>query len=139
MGVMWGLISVAIASLAQLSLGFSMMRLPSIEHPLAFIAGLGAFTTATLALFAGLAGYLIPVSCWQKTLHSLALSKTYALLSLSYALVRVVTRSVRRFLSKSDARRIVHCGGDNADFPARQLMMACASTAAIRRRNNIEH
>ncbi|EDN3677430.1 4-amino-4-deoxy-L-arabinose-phospho-UDP flippase, partial [Salmonella enterica subsp. enterica serovar Enteritidis] len=27
MGVMWGLISVAIASLAQLSLGFAMMRL----------------------------------------------------------------------------------------------------------------
>lgn len=39
MGVMWGLISVAIASLAQLSLGFAMMRLPSIAHPLAFISG----------------------------------------------------------------------------------------------------
>ncbi|MBA3154103.1 4-amino-4-deoxy-L-arabinose-phospho-UDP flippase, partial [Salmonella enterica] len=55
MGVMWGLISVVIASLAQLSLGFAMMRLPSIAHPLAFIAGLGAFNAATLALFAGLA------------------------------------------------------------------------------------
>lgn len=39
MGVMWGLISVAIASFAQLSLGFAMMRLPSIAHPLAFISG----------------------------------------------------------------------------------------------------
>ncbi|EDW4401478.1 TPA: 4-amino-4-deoxy-L-arabinose-phospho-UDP flippase, partial [Salmonella enterica] len=53
MGVMWGLISVAIASLAQLSLGFAMMRLPSIAHPLAFISGLGALNAATLALFAG--------------------------------------------------------------------------------------
>ena len=66
MGVMWGLISVAIASLAQLSLGFAMMRLPSIAHPLAFISGLGAFNAATLALFAGLAGYLFPSSAGRK-------------------------------------------------------------------------
>ncbi len=91
MGVMWGLISVAIASLAQLSLGFAMMRLPSIAHPLAFISGLGAFNAATLALFAGLAGYLVSVFCWQKTLHTLALSKAYALLSLSYVLVWVAS------------------------------------------------
>ncbi|ENT7792569.1 4-amino-4-deoxy-L-arabinose-phosphoundecaprenol flippase subunit ArnF [Salmonella enterica] len=91
MGVMWGLISVAIASLAQLSLGFAMMRLPSIAHPLAFISGLGALNAATLALFAGLAGYLVSVFCWHKTLHTLALSKAYALLSLSYVLVWVAS------------------------------------------------
>lgn len=143
MGVMWGLISVAIASLAQLSLGFAMMRLPSIAHPLAFISGLGAFNAATLALFAGLAGYLVSVFCWHKTLHTLALSKAYALLSLSYVLVWVASmlllRFARRFQPKSDARRIVYYGGGNADFSARQIMMACASTAAIRRRNNSVH
>ncbi|ECV4233300.1 TPA: 4-amino-4-deoxy-L-arabinose-phosphoundecaprenol flippase subunit ArnF, partial [Salmonella enterica] len=45
----------------------------------------------TLALFAGLAGYLVSVFCWQKTLHTLALSKAYALLSLSYVLVWVAS------------------------------------------------
>lgn len=89
MGVIWGLISVAIVSLSQLSLGFAMMRLPSITHPLALIAGLGAFNATTLALFASLAGYLVSVFCWHKTLHKLALNKAYALLSLSYALVWV--------------------------------------------------
>ncbi len=90
MGVMWGLISVAIASLAQLSLGFAMMRLPSIAHPLAFISG-WAHLMPRPALFAGLAGYLVSVFCWQKTLHTLALSKAYALLSLSYVLVWVAS------------------------------------------------
>lgn len=91
MGIMWGLISVAIASLAQLSLGFAMTRLPSMAHPLTFIAGLCAFNTATFALFAGLAGYLVSVFCWHKTLHTLALSKAYALLSLSYVIVWIAS------------------------------------------------
>lgn len=68
-----------------------MMRLPSIAHPLAFISGLGALNAATLALFTGLAGYLVSVFCWHKTLHTLALSKAYALLSLSYVLVWVAS------------------------------------------------
>lgn len=91
MGVMWGLISVAIASLAQLSLGFAMMRLPSIAHPLAFISGLGALNAATLALFTGLAGYLVCRLLLEKKKHTLALSKAYALLSLSYVLVWVAS------------------------------------------------
>lgn len=91
MGVMWGLISVAIASLAQLSLGFAMMRLPSIAHPLAFISGLGALNAATLALFAGLAGYLVCRLLLEKKKNTLALSKAYALLSLSYVLVWVAS------------------------------------------------
>lgn len=91
MGVMWGLISVAIASLAQLSLGFAMLRLPSIAHPLAFISGLGALNAATLALFTGLAGYLVCRLLLEKKIHTLALSKAYALLSLSYVLVWVAS------------------------------------------------
>lgn len=53
--------------------------------------GLGALNAATTALFAGLAGYLVSVFCWHKTLHTLALSKAYALLSLSYVLVWVAS------------------------------------------------
>lgn len=90
MGIIWGLLSVAIASLAQLSLGFAMMRLPAIAHPLAFISGLGA-NTATSALFAGLTGYLVCRLLLEKKMHTLALSKAYALLSLSYVLVWVAS------------------------------------------------
>ncbi|VUC80305.1 4-amino-4-deoxy-L-arabinose-phospho-UDP flippase subunit F [Salmonella sp. NCTC 11881] len=143
MGVMWGLISVAIASLAQLSLGFAMMRLPSIAHPLAFISGLGAFNAATLALFAGLAGYLVSVFCWQKTLHTLALSKAYALLSLSYVLVWVASMLLPglqgAFSLKAMLGVLCIMAGVMLIFSARQIMMACASTAAIRRRNNSVH
>ncbi len=38
-------------------------------------------------LLLGLLGYLLSVFCWYKTLHKLALSKAYALLSMSYVLV----------------------------------------------------
>ncbi len=142
MGVMWGLISVAIASLAQLSLGFAMMRLPSIAHPLAFISGLGAFNAATLALFrfGGISGFRLLLA--ENITHARAqqsLCAAESQLCACLGSLNVVTRFARRFQPKSDARRIVHYGGGNADFSARQIIMACASTAAIRRRNNSVH
>ncbi|WP_411900194.1 4-amino-4-deoxy-L-arabinose-phosphoundecaprenol flippase subunit ArnF, partial [Salmonella enterica] len=82
----------AIATIAQLSLRFDMCCRAAVAHRLALMSGLGAFKAANLALFAGLAGYLVSVVCWQKTLHTLALSKAYALLSLSYVLVWVASR-----------------------------------------------
>ncbi|WP_312669973.1 4-amino-4-deoxy-L-arabinose-phosphoundecaprenol flippase subunit ArnF [Pseudescherichia sp.] len=91
MGMMWGLLSVAITSVAQLSLGFAMTSLPPIEHPLAFTMTLFSTGVQALALFGGLAGYLLSVFCWHRALHRLALSKAYALLSLSYVLVWVAS------------------------------------------------
>lgn len=142
MGVMWGLISVAIASLAQLSLGFAMMRLPSIAHPLAFISGLGAFNAATGAIrrFGGVSGFRLLLA--ENITHARAqqsLCATESQLCACLGSLNAVTRFARRFQPKSDARRIVYYGGGNADFSARQIMMACASTAAIRRRNNSVH
>ncbi|POT59786.1 4-amino-4-deoxy-L-arabinose-phospho-UDP flippase [Citrobacter amalonaticus] len=87
MGLLWGLCSVIITSVAQLTLGFAMTKLPPMQHLWAFIHALLSFEAGTLPLFAGLAGYLLSVYCWHNALHRLALSKAYALLSLSYVLV----------------------------------------------------
>ncbi len=43
MGLMWGLFSVIIASVAQLSLGFAVSHLPPMTHLWDFIAALLAF------------------------------------------------------------------------------------------------
>lgn len=91
MGLLWGLCSVVITSIAQLGLGFAMENLPPMAQWQAFIPALFSIHTGTLALFAGLAGYLLSVFCWHNALHHLALSKAYALLSLSYVLVWVAS------------------------------------------------
>lgn len=91
MGLLWGLCSVVITSIAQLGLGFAMENLPPMAQWQAFIPALFSIHTGALALFAGLAGYLLSVFCWHNALHHLALSKAYALLSLSYVLVWVAS------------------------------------------------
>lgn len=91
MGIFWGLCSVIITSAAQLSLGFAMDNLPPMLQPQQFISAVFSLSVGAFALYAGLAGYLLSVICWHKALHQLALSKAYALLSLSYVLVWVAS------------------------------------------------
>lgn len=91
MGLMWGLFSVIIASAAQLSMGFAASHLPPMTHLWDFIAALLAFGLDARILLLGLLGYLLSVFCWYKTLHKLALSKAYALLSMSYVLVWIAS------------------------------------------------
>ena len=91
MGIFWGLCSVIITSVAQLSLGYAMDNLPPMLQPLAFISAVFATSSSTFALYGGLVGYLLSVMCWHKALHQLALSKAYALLSLSYVLVWIAS------------------------------------------------
>lgn len=91
MGIFWGLCSVIITSAAQLSLGYAMDNLPPIQHLMAFVSAALSIRAGALTLYAGLVGYLLSVICWHKALHQLALSKAYALLSLSYVLVWVAS------------------------------------------------
>ena len=74
MGLIWGLFSVIIASVAQLSLGFAASHLPPMTHLWDFIAALLAFGLDARILLLGLLGYLLSVFCWYKTLHKLAVS-----------------------------------------------------------------
>lgn len=91
MGIFWGLCSVIITSVAQLSLGYAMDNLPPMLQPLAFISAVFSTSSSAFALYGGLVGYLLSVMCWHKALHQLALSKAYALLSLSYVLVWIAS------------------------------------------------
>ena len=85
------LAAVKLATVAQLSLGFAASHLPPMTHLWDFIAALLAFGLDARILLLGLLGYLLSVFCWYKTLHKLALSKAYALLSMSYVLVWIAS------------------------------------------------
>lgn len=91
MGLIWGLFSVIIASVAQLSLGFAASHLPPMTHLWDFYRGSVSFWHGcpdTVTRAAGLSAFRF---CWYKTLHKLALSKAYALLSMSYVLVWIAS------------------------------------------------
>jgi undecaprenyl phosphate-alpha-L-ara4N flippase subunit ArnF len=86
-GAFWALCSVLLVSAAQLLLRSAMQALPPVSDILAFISALWHFSSGTGALLLGLIGYVASMGCWYLALHRMALSKAYALLSLSYILV----------------------------------------------------
>jgi undecaprenyl phosphate-alpha-L-ara4N flippase subunit ArnF len=65
----------------------AMLALPPVSDIFAFISALWHFSSGTGALMLGLMGYVASMGCWYLALHRMALSKAYALLSLSYILV----------------------------------------------------
>lgn len=86
-GLHWALLSVLLVSGAQLLLRDGMLSLPPLVDLRAFLLALLHGQTGTLALLLGLMGYVASMGCWYLALHRMALSKAYALLSLSYILV----------------------------------------------------
>lgn len=86
-GLHWALLSVLLVSGAQLLLRDGMLSLPPLTDLRAFLLALLHGQTGTLALLLGLMGYVASMGCWYLALHRMALSKAYALLSLSYILV----------------------------------------------------
>jgi undecaprenyl phosphate-alpha-L-ara4N flippase subunit ArnF len=87
MGIILALVSVLLTSAAQLAMGYAMSSLPPVSDYVAFAHALWPVHLETTLLLAGLAGYLASMFVWYLALHRLALSKAYALLSLSYVLV----------------------------------------------------
>lgn len=84
-GALWALCSVLLVSVAQLLLRYAMLTLPPVSVGL--FAALWHVAPGTGALMLGLTGYVTSMGCWYLALHRMALSKAYALLSLSYILV----------------------------------------------------
>ncbi|MGQ7169395.1 4-amino-4-deoxy-L-arabinose-phosphoundecaprenol flippase subunit ArnF, partial [Escherichia sp. R-CC3] len=79
MGLIWGLFSVIIASVAQLSLGFAASHLPPMTHLWDFIAALLAFGLDARILLLGLLGYLLSVFCrGQENQHQPAHNTGYS-------------------------------------------------------------
>ncbi|MDF7679746.1 4-amino-4-deoxy-L-arabinose-phosphoundecaprenol flippase subunit ArnF [Enterobacteriaceae bacterium ESL0689] len=87
MGLCWALLSVALASLAQLLLRSAMVSLPSLTDPINFVIHLWPPGFGSLALLLGLSGYVLSMGCWYFALRQIPLAKAYALLSLSYIVV----------------------------------------------------
>lgn len=83
-GAFWALCSVLLVSAAQLLLREAMQALPPVSEILTFISALWRVSSGTGALLLGLMGYVASMGCWYLALHRMALSKAYALLSLSY-------------------------------------------------------
>ena len=86
-GLHWALLSVLLVSGAQLLLRDGMLSLPPLTDLRGFLLALLHARAGTLALLLGLMGYVASMGCWYLALHRMALSKAYALLSLSYILV----------------------------------------------------
>ena len=86
-GLPWALLSVLLVSGAQLLLRDGMLSLPPLTDLRGFLLALLHGQSGTLALLLGLMGYVASMGCWYLALHRMALSKAYALLSLSYILV----------------------------------------------------
>lgn len=86
-GTFWALCSVMLVSAAQLLLRYAMQALPPVSELYAFVSALWHVSSGTGALLLGLMGYVASMGCWYLALHRMALSKAYALLSLSYILV----------------------------------------------------
>ena len=86
-GTFWALCSVMLVSAAQLLLRYAMQALPPVSELDAFVSALWHLSSGTGALLLGLMGYVASMGCWYLALYRMALSKAYALLSLSYILV----------------------------------------------------
>ena len=86
-GAFWALCSVLLVSAAQLLLRDAMQARPPVSELLTFISALWHVSSGTGALLLGLMGYVASMGSWYLALHRMALSKAYALLSLSYILV----------------------------------------------------
>lgn len=88
-GVVLALISVVLVSSAQLSLRWSMTRLPTPAHWLETLSSGGFDPIALAVICAGVLAYALSMLCWIVALHHLPLGRAYALLSVSYALVHL--------------------------------------------------
>lgn len=86
-GLLWAFCSVVLVSAAQLLLRYAMLALPPVSDVYAFMSALWHVSSGTGPLVLGLMGYVTSMGCWYLALHRMALSKAYALLSLSYILV----------------------------------------------------
>ena len=81
------LLSLILASSAQLMMKWGIASLPPIADPMAFLPALWHVWPATLAVAAGLLAYVASMLSWYFALKSLPLSTAYPLLSLSYVIV----------------------------------------------------
>ncbi|XHF34020.1 4-amino-4-deoxy-L-arabinose-phosphoundecaprenol flippase subunit ArnF [Pseudomonas chlororaphis] len=93
-GIFFALASVLLVSVAQLSMRWSMTRLP---RPDQWLAMPSVDSTALAVVLAAIFTYALSMLCWLAALRDLPLGRAYSLLSISYALVYLLAASLPLF------------------------------------------
>ncbi|WP_122437152.1 4-amino-4-deoxy-L-arabinose-phosphoundecaprenol flippase subunit ArnF [Pseudomonas viridiflava] len=96
-GVTLALGSVALVSLAQLGMRWSMSRLPSPAQLLEYPAVASIDFKALAVIGVAIGAYALSMLLWLLALRSLSLSRAYSLLSISYGLVYVLAAGLPFF------------------------------------------
>lgn len=93
-GIVFALASVLLVSMAQLSMRWSMTRLP---RPDQWLAMPSVDSNALAVVLAAIFAYALSMLCWLAALRDLPLGRAYSLLSISYALVYLLAASLPLF------------------------------------------
>ncbi|MBX8471306.1 MULTISPECIES: 4-amino-4-deoxy-L-arabinose-phosphoundecaprenol flippase subunit ArnF [unclassified Pseudomonas] len=93
-GIFFALASVLLVSVAQLSMRWSMTRLP---RPDQWLAVPSVDSVALAVVLAAIFAYALSMLCWLAALRDLPLGRAYSLLSISYALVYLLAASLPLF------------------------------------------
>jgi len=93
-GIFFALASVLLVSMAQLSMRWSMTRLP---RPDQWLTLPSVDSTALAVVLAAIFAYALSMLCWLAALRDLPLGRAYSLLSISYALVYLLAASLPLF------------------------------------------
>ena len=93
-GIFFALASVLLVSVAQLSMRWSMTRLP---RPDQWLTLPSVDSTALAVVLAAIFAYALSMLCWLAALRDLPLGRAYSLLSISYALVYLLAASLPLF------------------------------------------
>lgn len=93
-GILFALASVLLVSMAQLSMRWSMTRLP---RPDQWLAVPSVDSVALAVVLAAIFAYALSMLCWLAALRDLPLGRAYSLLSISYALVYLLAASLPLF------------------------------------------
>ena len=93
-GIFFALASVLLVSVAQLSMRWSMTRLPPPDQ---WLTVPGVDSVALAVVLAAIFAYALSMLCWLAALRDLPLGRAYSLLSISYALVYLLAASLPWF------------------------------------------
>jgi undecaprenyl phosphate-alpha-L-ara4N flippase subunit ArnF len=96
-GISFALGSVMLVSAAQLSMRWSMSRLPHPDQLLTALSNGSVDLTAVGVVVAAIFAYALSMLCWLLALRDLPLGRAYSLLSISYALVYLLAASLPVF------------------------------------------
>ncbi|WP_192561138.1 4-amino-4-deoxy-L-arabinose-phosphoundecaprenol flippase subunit ArnF [Pseudomonas gozinkensis] len=93
-GILFALASVLLVSVAQLSMRWSMTRLP---RPDQWLTVQSVDSVALAVVLAAIFAYALSMLCWLAALRDLPLGRAYSLLSISYALVYLLAAGLPLF------------------------------------------